>query len=168
MPDGTETGFIAVSNGLPWLTFDIAEDCTTQLVYDVSHKYHVNRSLPTPMMVQGELVTNVTFTSRGWLFLNRAGLGDEWRNETSFQFDYAVDEDTLAIAAYGDSMSVKTDAGDRSTTVRFGTATHDGTGYVVLEYDNLYKELSSYATNSISVQVAIPTNSASIPNRPTG
>ena len=160
LPDGTETGFIAVSNGLPWLTFDIAEDCTTQLVYDVSLKYHVNRSLPTPMMVQGELVTNVTFTSRGWLFLNRAGLGDEWRDDTSFRFNYAVDDDTLAIAAYGDSMSVKTDAGDRSTTVRFGTATHDGTGYVVLEYDNLYKELSSYATNSISVQVAIPTNSA--------
>ena len=160
LPDGTETGFIAVSNGLPWLTFDVAEDCTTQLVYDVSHKYHVNRSLPTPMMVQGELVTNVTFTSRGWLFLNRAGLGDQWRYETSFRFDYVVDEDTLAIAAYGDNLSVRTDAGERSTMVRFGTATHDGVGYIVLEYDNLYRELSSYTTNSISMQVAIPTNTA--------
>lgn len=160
LPDGTETGFIAASNGLPWLTFDIAEDCTTQLVYAVSHKYHVNRPIPTPIIVQGEVVTNLSFTSTGWLFLNRAELGDKSRSNGLSPFTSVIDRDTLAIAAYGNgSLSVKTNVGDRSTVVRYGTATYDGVGYVVLEYDNLYRELSSYATNSISMQVAIPTNS---------
>ena len=160
LPDGTETGFITVSNGLPWLTFDVAEDCTTQLVYDVSHKHHVNRPFPGPTIVQGEVVTNLTFTSTGWLFLNRAGLGDKWRSNGASRFNNVIDRDTLAIAAYGNgSLSVKTNAGDRSTVVRYGTATHDGIGYVVLEYDNLYRTLTSSTTNSISLQVALPTNS---------
>ena len=160
LPDGTETGFITVTNGLPWLTFDVAEDCTTQLVYDVSHKYHVNRSTPVPIIVQGEVVTNLTFTSTGWLFLNRAGLGDKWRSNGTSRFNNVIDDGTLAIAAYGNgSLSVKTNAGDRSTVVRYGTATHDGIGYILLEYDNLYRTLTSSTTNSVSLQVALSTNS---------
>ena len=72
-----------------------------------------------------------------------------------------LDRDTFAIAAYGDgSMFVSTNAAERSTVVRYGTATHDGVGYVLLEYDNLYRELSNYRTNSISFQIAMPTNGA--------
>ena len=157
--DGVETGYIVVSNCLPWLTFDRFEDCTEDLVYATHRQYHVNRGLPCPLSVQGEPVTNVTFTSFGWLYFNRAGSEDEWRGDGSFAFDRIVDRDVLAVAPFGDgSLFVKTDAEVRPTSVRFGTATCDGVGYIVLEYDNLYRELSSYRTNSVSFQVAIPTN----------
>lgn len=157
--DGVETGYIVVSNCLPWLTFDRFEDCTEDLVYATHRQYHVNRGLPCPLSVQGEPVTNMTFTSFGWLYFNRAGSEDEWRGDGSFAFDRIVDRDVLAVAPFGDgSLFVKTDAEVRPTSVRFGTATCDGVGYIVLEYDNLYRELSSYRTNSVSFQVAIPTN----------
>ena len=159
--DGYETGYIVVSNCLPWLTFDQFEDCTTDLVYQTHYKRYVNRGLPCAISVQDEPVTNITFTSYGWLYLNRAGLGDKWRSDGANEFVYTIDEDTLAIAAYGDSsMFVATNAGERSTAVRYGTATHDGVGYVVLEYDNLYRELSNYRTNSVSFQIVMPTNRA--------
>lgn len=159
--DGSETGYIAVSNCLPWLSFDQFEDCTTDLIYAIHRKYHVNRGLPCALSVQDELVTNVTFTSYGWLYLNRAGLGDKWRSDGARNFTSVLDRDTFAIAAYGDgSMFVSTNAAERSTVVRYGTATHDGVGYVLLEYDNLYRELSNYRTNSISFQIAMPTNGA--------
>lgn len=160
LPDGEETGYIAVSNDLPWLTFDQCEDCTTDLVYQTHSQYHVNRGLPCALTIQGELVTNITFTSTGWLFFNKAGLVDKWRGNGSSDFTYKIDADTLAIAAYGDSMFVATNAAERSTVVRYGTATHDGVGYVVIEYDNLYCQLSSSTTNSISFQIALPTNTA--------
>ena len=161
LSDGTETGYIAVSNCLPWLAFDQFEDCTVDLVYATHHQYHVNRGLPCVVSVQDELVTNITFTSYGWMYLNRAGIDDRWRSDGVNEFKYVIDGDTLAIAAYGDgSMFVATNAAERSTVVRYGTATHDGVGYVVLEYDNLYRELSNYRTNSISFQIAMPTNRA--------
>lgn len=159
--DGDETGYIAVSNCLPWLVFDRFEDCTTDLVYATHQQYHVNRGLPGPVAIQDEIVTNLTFTSTGWLFLNRAGLGDKRRGNGLSRFDSVIDKDALAIAAYGDgSMFVATNAAERSTIVRYGTATHDGVGYVLLEYDNLYRELSNSRTNSVSFQIAMPTNCA--------
>lgn len=161
LKDGDETGYIAVSNSVPWLSFDQFEDCTVDLVYSTHRQYHVNRGLPCALSVQDELVTNITFSSYGWLYLNRAGLSDKWRSDGARDFTYAVDKDTLAIAAYGNgSMFVATNAAERSTVVRYGTATHDGIGYVVLEYENLYRELSNYRTNSISFQVVLPTNCA--------
>ena len=157
--DGDETGYIAVSNRLPWLTFDRFEDCTEDLLYSTHYRYYVNRGLPCPLSVQGEPVTNVTFTSFGWLYFNRAGSEDEWRGDGSFAFDRIVDRDVLAVAPFGDgSLFVTANAVVRPSSVRFGTATCDGAGYVVLEYDNLYRDLSNYRTNSISFQVAIPTN----------
>ena len=157
--DGVETGYIVVSNCLPWLTFDRFEDCTEDLVYATHRQYHVNRGLPCALSVQGEPVTNVTFTSLGWLYFNRAGASDRWRGNGVFDFDRIVDRDVLAVAPYGDgSLFVATDTAVRPSSVRFGTATYGGEGYVVLEYDNLYRDLSSYRTNSISFQVVIPTN----------
>ena len=159
LKDGDETGYIVVSNCLPWLAFDRFEDCTEDLIYSTHYRYHVNRGLPCPLSVQGVPVTNVTFTSFGWLYFNRVGNEDEWRGDGSLSFDRIVDRDVLAVAPFGDgSLFVKTDVEARPTSVRFGMATYDGVGYIVLEYDNLYRDLSSYRTNSISFQVAIPTN----------
>ena len=159
LSDGTETGYIVVSNDLPWLAFDRFEDCTTELVYDTNYRYYVNRDLPCALSVQDELVTSATFTSRGWLYLNKAGSEDKRRSDGAMDFSVAIDNDVFAISAYGDSsLFVAPVSAGGSTVVRFGTATHDGSGYVVLEYDNLYRMLSSHGTNSVSFQIAIPTN----------
>lgn len=159
LSDGEEMGFITAGNSIPWLSLDESEDVTLPLLNEYRNTYSLNWTLPIPLRVQGELVTNLTLTSRGWLFFNKAGYANPGHSTGSNGIDYYVDKNTLALAVYGDgSLLVSTNLTDRSTSVRVGTATHQGVGYAVVECVNMYRDQPSYRTNSISWQVAVPTN----------
>lgn len=159
LSDGEEIGFITAGNAIPWLSLDESEDVTLPLLDEYRNRCSLNWTLPTPLRVQGELVTNLTLTSRGWLFFNKAGYANPGHSTGSNGIDYYVDKNTLALAVYGDgSLIVSTNLTDRSTSVRIGTATHQGIGYAVVECVNMYHDQPSYRTNSISWQVAVPTN----------
>lgn len=160
LPDGEEMGFITDDSTIPWLNFDESEDLTLPLLDERRNYCSLNWALPASLRVQGELVTNLTLTSRGWLFFNRAGYANPGHTTGSRSIDSYVDKNTLALAVYGDgSLLVSTNLTDRSTSVRVGTATHQGVGYAVVECFNMYSDEPSYRTNSISWQVVVPTNS---------
>ena len=159
LSDGEEMGFITAGNAIPWLSLDESEDVTLPLLDEYRNRCSLKWTLPTPLRVQGELVTNLTLTSRGWLFFNKAGYANPGHSTGSNGIDYYVDKNTLALAVYGDgSLLVSTNLTDRSTSVRVGTAMHQGVGYAVVECVNMYRDQPSYRTNSISWQVAVPTN----------
>lgn len=159
LSDGEEMGFITVGNPIPWLNLDESEDLTLPLLDEYRSNYSLDWTLPAPLRVQGESVTNLTLTSHGWLFLNRAGYANPGHSTGSRDIDSYVDRNTLAMAVCGDgSLLVSTNLTDRSTSVRVGTATHDGIGYAVVECVNMYRGQPNSRTNSVSWQVAVPTN----------
>ena len=159
LSDAEETGSIAVAtNSIPWLSFDGYEDLTTEL--SASSKRCVNIGLASPLHVQHVMVTNLTISYRGILFLDRAGYANVGNGTGSEAFDRHVDRNAFVIAPCLGYHNLYTNLSERSSSIRVGTATYGGEGYLLAEWSNMYDTVSSSSTNAISFQVAIPTNRA--------
>ena len=154
--DGMETGSVFATNAIPWLSFDEYEDVTTAI--STNGQRFVNRPLPRPLRIQGELVTNIAIGASGILYLNRADGGIPNWMASSGDFRYAMEEDALVIAPYLQCACIRSDIPDMATCIRYGTSTYGGNGYLLVEYLNSYYDNSTWQTNSISFQLAIPTN----------
>ena len=155
--DGLETGSVFAANVVPWLSFDVNEDLTTEI--SASSRRCVSRSTPMPLRVQGEMVTNLTISANGIVFLNKTGHANHGNATSGSDFRCAVDEDALVIAPYLQYAYVRSDVEGRNTSIRYGTATCGRAGYLLVEWLNTYYDTSTRQTNSISFQLAIPTNS---------
>ena len=154
--DCDETGCIFVTNAVPWMAFDDNEDITLPLLS--ASRRCINWPTPVPLAMQGEMVTNMTISANGLLFFNRAGyenLGDSTSGES---FMCEVDDDALVIAPYLEYSYFRSDIPGRETAVKVGTSTYNGEGYLLVEFDNVFQDTSTWWTNAISFQVAIPTN----------
>lgn len=154
--DGLETGSVFATNAIPWLAFDACEDVTAEIA--TSYCRCVSRPLPVPMRIQGETVTNLTISANGMVMLNRAGYANCGSSWSVSDFSGALDADALVIAPYLQYAHVRSDIEGRRTSMKYGTATNAGTGYVLVEWLNSYYDTSALQTNSISFQLAIPTN----------
>ncbi len=154
--DGGETGCIFATNAIPWLVFDVYEDITAEI--STNSRRCVSRALPVPLRIQGEAVTNLTLSANGLVFLDKAGYVNPGYSTSSSDFKYPISEDALVLAPYLQYAHIRSDVADRQTSIRYGTATHDGGGYLLVEYLNSFYDTSSSRTNSISFQIAIPTN----------
>lgn len=154
--DGLETGSIFATNALPWLSFDASEDLTAEI--STNSRRCASRALPVPLHVQGETVTNLTLSANGLLFLNKAGYANPGNSASSAGFTYSINDNALVLAPYLQYAYIRSDIADRQTSIKCGTATHDGVGYLLMEYLNSFYNTSSSKTNSISFQIAIPTN----------
>lgn len=156
--DGMETGCIFVTNAIPWLAFDMSEDITT----DISTNYSrcVSRTIPVPLCIQGETVTNITISANGIVFLNKAGYANPGNSTSWSDFKYRIDDNALILAPYLQYAYIRSDMADRQTSIKYGTATHNGIGYLLIEYLNSFYNTSTWQTNSISFQLAIPTNTS--------
>lgn len=156
--DGIETGSVFVTNALPWLVFDECEDITAVIASNYGKCVH--RMLPVPLSIQGERVTNVTIYANGALCFNKVGYANPGYSLSGSDFKSIVNRDALVLAPYLQSACIRSDVADRETSIKYGTATHDGIGYILLEYLNSFYSTSSSQTDSISFQIAIPTNAA--------
>lgn len=154
--DGEETGSVVATSGIPWLSFDASEDLTADI--STSSRRCVSRPLPLPLRIQGESVTNLTVSANGLLFLDKAGYANRGNSTSASDFRYRIDANALVIAPYLQYACIRSDIADRQTSIRYGTATHDGTGYLLVEWLNSHYNASTWQTNSISFQLAIPTN----------
>lgn len=154
--DGEETGGIFATNAIPWLAFDAGEDLTAEISTNL--RRCVSRALPAPLRIQGETVTNLTVSANGLLFLNKAGYSNFGNSTSSADFANPLDGNALVLAPYLQYARIRSDVAGRQTSVKYGTATHDGEGYLLVEYLNSFYDTSSSKTNAISFQVAIPTN----------
>lgn len=154
--DGGETGCIFATNAIPWLVFDAGEDLTTEI--STNYRRCASRALPVPLRIQGEAVTNLTLSANGLVFLDRVGYANPGDSASSANFSYSLDVNALVLAPYLQYAYIRSDIAGRQTSIKYGTATHDGEGYLLVEYTNSFYDTSSYQTNAISFQIAIPTN----------
>ena len=157
LKDGLETGFVIVTNAVGWMSFDASEDITADLA--IANRRCVSIGLPCELRIQGKIVTNVTISANGMMFLNRAGYFNQGNSSSGESFNYYVNRDAFVIAPYLDYAYIRSDVPGLETSVKTGTATHDGQGYWVWEYDNYYTDTSTWRTNSVCFQLSIPTNS---------
>lgn len=154
--DGLETGSVFATNVIPWLVFDACEDISSAISTNYNRCIHC--PLPVPMCIQGECVTNVTIYACGALCLNKAGYDNPGYSVSGSDFQSIVNRDAFVLAPYLQSAYIRSDIVDRQTSIKYGTATFDGVGYILVEYLNSYYSTSSSQTDSISFQLAIPTN----------
>ena len=159
LSDRLETGRIAATNIVPWLVFDAYEDITAEIAASGTHC--LTRPTPVPMKIQSVAVTNFTVSSRGLVYFNRAGYVNPGYAPTSCTFEYPLDVDTFAIAPYLQYAAFCYDIPGRETAIKVGTATYGGTGHMVVEFDNIYLDSFPWDTNSVSFQLAVPTNNPS-------
>ncbi len=156
LPDGDETGCIFVTNALPWMTFDASEDITVPLLS--ANNRCVTWPTPVVLAMQGEIVSNMTISANGLLFFNRAEYVNEGDSRSGASFGNPICTNALVIAPCLESTYFRTNIPGRETTVKAGMATHDGEGYLLVEFDNAFSDTSTSSTNAISFQVSIPTN----------
>ncbi len=131
----------------------------TNLTYAMANSYYNGTSvgLPSPVAIQGIMVTNITIDANGVVYFNREGYANPEYSRSACDFDYdTVDTNCFTVAPYWCSMFLSSESAPSS--VRFGTAAAGTNGYYVLECLNLYKDLDSWETNSISFQLAFPTD----------
>lgn len=157
LSDCDETGCIFVTNAVPWMTFDECKDLTTDI--STNSRRCVNWSFPVTLGIQGEIVTNMTIAANGIMYLNRAGYGGpNWVSSGSY-FQSAIDGNAFVVAPYLDYLYIRNDIVGKETSIKVGTATHEGEGYVLMEYENIFGDTYTSRTNAISFQIAVPTNS---------
>ncbi len=154
--DSDETGCIFVTNAVPWMTFDESEDITAAL--SSANRRCVNWPTPVAMAMQGETVTNVTISANGILFFNRAGYVNQGDSTSGETFRYEVDDDALVIAPYLEYTYFRSDIPGYETAVKVGTSTYNGEGYLLVEFDNAFRNTSTWQTNAVSFQISVPTN----------
>ena len=156
--DGEEVGGIIVTNVLPWLAFDAGTATDLADAFPEPSGSLARWTLPAPLVVQGVTVTNAVLDVNGAIYFVRAGgVGPEWSRGPSDLSDDVVQGDALLVAPYWGYLSIEPEL---STRVRAGTATHDGVGYLLIEYGNLCQDIWGDETNAVSFQIAIPTNGA--------
>ena len=154
--DSDETGCIFVTNAVPWMTFNESEDITAAILS--ANRRCLNWPTPIAMAMQGETVTNVTISANGLLFFNRAGYVNQGDSTSGESFRYEVDDDALVIAPYLEYTYFRSDIPGYETAVKVGTSTYNGEGYLLVEFDNAFRNTSTWQTNAVSFQVSVPTN----------
>ncbi len=154
--DSDETGCIFVTNAVPWMTFNESEDITAAI--SSANRRCVNWPTPIAMAMQGETVTNVTISANGLLFFNRAGYVNQGDSTSGENFRYEVDDDALVIAPYLEYTYFRTDIPGYETAVKVGTSTYNGEGYLLVEFDNAFRNTSTWQTNAVSFQISVPIN----------
>ena len=157
--DGEEVGGITVTNVLPWLTFDAGTAVDLTYAFPDSSWSLANWRLPVPLVVQGMSVTNAVLDVNGTVYFVRAGgEGPEWsQGPYDLSGDYVAQPDALLVAPYWGNLSLEPEL---PTRIRTGTATHEGVGYLLIEYESACQDLWWDETNAVSFQVAVPTNGA--------
>lgn len=157
LSDGEETGSVFVSSsGLPWLSFDRCEDVTNEIL--TNSQRCAFRHTSVPLNIQGRVVSNLTISANGVIYLNKAGCENQGYSVNSSSFTYSLGRNSFVVAPWLDYLYIRDDIKEWETSIRFGTATDREVGYQLIEYANVYMDSRTWQTNAVSFQVALPTN----------
>ena len=154
LSDGREVVCVSFASPLPWLEFTTITNLTDALAQAYGC---LTIDLPSPITIQRETVTNITIDVNGVVFFNKAGyVNPEWTDMPD-DFDSEIaDTNCFTVAPYWNNWLSMSDVATPSS-VCLGTTSVGTNVYYVLQFLNLYQDISYYATNSISFQVAFPT-----------
>ena len=147
LDDGEELGTVRSVYGPLWLSAQNLVDVAPALATGAWHA--VTWTLPNPVVVQGETVSNVTISANGALFFNRAGYVNYGGGVCAYDFSSPIDADALVVAPFSDAeLFLKTNS---SVLVGMGQAI--GSESIIVQYNNIGRMGGGAATNSVSFQV---------------
>ena len=156
LSDRTETGRLAVTNGLSWLTLSAdAIDITSQFPDPDSSL--VNYPLNMPITVSGETVTNAVIDLNGIVYLPRRGFGAGLYSMNGGGMTSAICTNALVLVPYLDDLYMTTNL--PASKIMVGTSVVETNPVFVVQYENLcpYSNRSrTSTTNSLSFQLIIP------------
>lgn len=151
LADGREVVRITPVASRDWLTLASPVDLTANF----SNRWDCcTIPLVEPLLVQGEIVTNMTLDVNGLIYLNRAGYENTRSAWSSGSIDYEIDGNCFVIAPYWGSLSLSDKVGPSSICV--GDAVVGTNVCLVIEYANMYYDPEYSGTNVISFQVVVP------------
>ena len=158
LADRTETGSLAVTNGLSWVMLSAdAVDITSQ--FSDPDSSLVNYVLNTPIVVGGETVTNAIIDMNGIIYLPRKGCGYGFYPQSSANLTYAICTNALVLAPYLDDLFLTTNM--PSSKIMVGESVVGTNPVFVVQYENVCPSSNmsrAYTTNALSFQVVIPIN----------
>ena len=147
LEDGEELGTANSVYGPLWLPAQNLVDVAPALATGAWHV--VAWPLPSPVVVQGETVSNVTISANGALFFNRAGHVNYGDGVCAYDFSMPIDADALVVAPFSDTdLFLKT-----NSSVLVGTGYAVGGESIVVQYNDIGRLGAGAATNSVSFQV---------------
>ena len=147
LSDGEELGTTRSVYGPLWLPAQSLVDVAPALATEAWHA--VAWTLPNPVVVQGETVSNVTISANGALFFNRAGYVNYGGDVCAYDFSRPIDADALVVAPFSDAeLFLKTNS---SVLVGMGNAV--GGVSIIVQYNDIGRLGEGAATNSVSFQV---------------
>lgn len=151
LADGREVVRITPVASRDWLTLASPVDLTANF----SNRWDCcTIPLVEPLLVQGEIVTNMTLDVNGLIYLNCAGYENTRSAWSSGSIDYEIDGNCFVIAPYWGSLSLSDKVGPSSICV--GDAVVGTNVCLVIEYANMYYDPEYSGTNVISFQVVVP------------
>lgn len=147
LEDGEELGTVSSVYGPLWLSAQSFVDVAPALATGAWRA--VNWTLPNPVVLQGETVSNVTVSANGALFFNRAGHVNDGRLVCAYDFSLPIDADALVVAPFADAeLFLKT-----NSSVLVGTGYAVGGESIIVQYNDIGRLGGGAATNSVSFQV---------------
>jgi hypothetical protein len=111
--------------------------------------------LQTPMTLRGAVMSNVTISAHGAIFLNSTKYDDPVENFCALDFSYPVDYGSIVIAPLSDpGLFLRTNAPPYSS-VLVGTAYFAGGSSLCVQYLNIGRESTGSETNLVSFEIVV-------------
>ena len=152
--DGEESGYVYTTMGPVWQNVGSFVDVTDLLSTSAWHMACVD--LPSPLLLQGVAVSNVSVSACGAVFFNRSGRTASPRDVHALDFSHPVEADSLVVAPFSDAdLCLRTNA-THSSSVKVGTVSLGGRLAVCIQYKDMGRDGAGSETNNVSFQVLVP------------
>ena len=155
--DGEELGRTTVVVGPLWI--DTAYGDFDDIAYALStgHCGCARWELPMPLTMQGTTVSNVTVSSKGAVFFNRAGYDNPGMDVGALDFSSLIEPQAVVAAPMSDDgLFFRTNA--PVSSVKVGMVAFAGSQAVCISYENMGREGDGAETNTVSFQVVVRTH----------
>ena len=155
--DGEELGRTTVVVGPLWIDTAYGDFDDIAYALSTSHCGCARWELPMPLTMQGTTVSNVTVSSKGAVFFNRAGYDNPGIEVAAMDFSSLIEPQAVVAAPMSDDgLFFRTNA--PVSSVKVGMVAFAGSQAVCISYENMGREGDGAETNTVSFQVVVRTH----------
>ena len=157
LSDGEELGRTTVVVGPLWIDTAYGDFDDIAYALSTSHCGCARWELPMPLTMQGTTVSNVTVSSKGAVFFNRAGYDNPGMDVGALDFSSPIEPRAVVAAPMSDDgLFFRTNA--PVSSVKVGMVAFAGSQAVCISYENMGREGDGAETNTVSFQVVVRTH----------
>lgn len=157
LEDGEELGRTTVVVGPLWIDTAYGDFDDIAYALSTSHCGCARWELPMPLTMQGTTVSNVTVSSKGAVFFNRAGYDNPGMDVGALDFSSPIEPQAVVAAPMSDDgLFFRTNA--PVSSVKVGKIAFAGSQAVCISYENMGREGDGAETNTVSFQVVVRTH----------